>query len=325
MNPPPYNFDLIGTAGYIAPRHLAAIRETDNRLVCALDKSDSAGILDRYFENVDFFTEFERFDCHVARLGHLNSDKKIHYVSICSPNYLHDAHIRFALRSDADAICEKPLVLNPWNCDALMDIEKETGRNVYNVLQLRIHPTILELRKQASRARDRRFAIDLTYITARGNWYFYSWKGDVTKSGGIATNIGIHFFVMLIWIFGQVEKSVLHYSNPKKMAGFLQLQNADVRWFLSLDRNDVPAQALASGKTTYRSIVIDGQEVEFSDGFTDLHTLVYRDILSGHGYGIEAARPSIELAYAIRHAPVSLHEGEHHPLLSTIIKDAVQK
>lgn len=313
------NFSLIGTAGYIAPRHLKAIKDTGNRLVAALDKSDSVGILDRYFDDVDFFTEFERFDRHVDLLRRKDNGRKVDFVSICSPNYLHDSHIRFALRSDADAICEKPLVLNPWNCDALLEVEQETGHRVYNVLQLRLHQAIIDLKKKIASNNHKRHAIDLTYITSRGNWYFYSWKGDVAKSGGVATNIGIHFFDMLIWVFGGVEKSTVHYADAKKMAGFLSLKNADVRWFLSLDKSDLPPKAIADGLSTFRSIQLDEHEIEFSGGFTDLHTVVYQDILAGKGYGIEAARPSIELAYDIRHATPDLGKGELHPMTSRIV------
>ena len=292
-------------------------------MVCALDKSDSVGILDRYFEDVDFFTEFERFDRHVEMLRRKNEGREVHFVSICSPNYLHDSHIRFALRSDADAICEKPLVLNPWNLDVLKYDEQESGHRVYNVLQLRVHPAILELKKRIERnTSGKRHSIDLTYITSRGNWYFYSWKGDVSKSGGVATNIGIHFFDMLIWIFGRVQKSQVHYADKKKVGGFLQLENADVRWFLSLDRKDLPPEARERGMTTYRSILIDGEAIEFSGGFTDLHTVVYRQILAGRGFGIDDARPSIELAYEIRNAtPVGIEQKECHPALLKALKE----
>ncbi len=313
------NFALIGAAGYIAPRHLNAIKETGNQLVCALDTSDSVGILDRYFDDVDFFTEFERFDRHIDKLRRLDTPKKIDYVGICSPNYLHDAHIRFALRSEADAICEKPLMLNPWNCDALMQVEELYGKKVYNVLQLRVHPAIVELKKKIQASKGKRHSIDLTYITSRGKWYFYSWKGDITKSGGVATNIGIHFFDMLLWIFGDVQKSVVHYSDYKKAAGFLELENADVRWFLSLDKNDLPEQAVKEGESTFRSITVDDDEIEFSGGFTDLHTIVYNDILNGKGYGISDAKPSIQVAYDIRHAEPTNWAGKmHHPYLNRI-------
>ena len=316
------NFALIGAAGYIAPRHMKAIKETGNRLVCAVDPSDSVGILDSYFDDVDFFTEFERFDRHVEKLRRSKAGNEVHYVSICSPNYLHDAHIRFALRVDADAICEKPLVLNPWNLDGLAEIEKETGHRIYNILQLRIHPSISELRDKVLREKsDHKKLIDLTYITSRGKWYFYSWKGSLEKSGGVATNIGIHFFDMLSWIFGKVQQLQLFYSDRKKVGGFLELERANVRWFLSLDKNDLPEKAVAEGKRTYRSILIEGREMEFSGGFTDLHTEVYRNILQGKGYGLDDARPSIELAYSIRHAPLSPVEKEKlHPLLAKVME-----
>ncbi|MBN2411865.1 Gfo/Idh/MocA family oxidoreductase [candidate division KSB1 bacterium] len=316
------NFALIGAAGYIAPRHLKAIKETGNRLVCAVDKSDSVGVLDKYFDNVDFFTEFERFDRHVEKLRRLGPERKIDYVSICSPNYLHDAHIRFALRADADAICEKPLMLNPWNCDAMAELENIFGRKVYNILQLRVHPAILELKKKIEQEKNnRKYAIDLTYITSRGNWYFYSWKGDISKSGGVATNIGIHFFDMLLWIFGSVQKTEVHYADHKKTGGCLELEKATVRWFLSLDKNDLPEECRKSDKPTYRSITMNDKEIEFSDGFADLHTVVYQDILNGKGYGMDAAKPSIELAYDIRHAtPTGIVNREYHPLLARSLK-----
>ncbi len=311
------NFGLVGAAGYIAPRHMKAIKETGNRLICAVDPSDSVGILDSYFDDVDFFIEFERFDRHVEKLRRKNAGDEIHYVSICSPNYLHDAHIRFALRVGADAICEKPLVLNPWNLDALQEMEKETGRHIYNVLQLRLHQTIKNLRQKVLQAKsNKKYLIDLTYITSRGKWYFYSWKGNLEKSGGVATNIGIHFFDMLTWIFGSVQQLEVYHSDYKKVGGFLELEQAYVRWFLSLDRNDLPSVAVAENKRTYRSLKIENEEMEFSGGFTDLHTEVYRDILNGGGYGVEDARPSIELAYRIRHAQVTEGEKEKlHPIL----------
>ncbi len=311
------NFALIGAAGYIAPRHMQAIKDTGHRLVAAVDPHDSVGVLDRYFDQVDFFTEFERFDRHCEKLRRLGDDRRIHYVSICSPNYLHDAHVRFALRIGADAICEKPLVLNPWNLDALAELEKETGCRVYNVLQLRVHPSILELKEQVQKNRSgKKYEIDLTYITSRGKWYFYSWKGEEKKSGGVATNIGIHFFDMLIWIFGEVQHSEVHYSDVRKIGGFLELKNARVRWFLSLDKSDLPEKMRDGGQPTYRSVQIDGKEVEFSTGFTNLHTVVYQNILDGNGFGIEDARPSIELAYRIRHAdPVGIIPEKAHPLL----------
>jgi len=315
------NFALIGAAGYIAPRHMKAIKDTGNRLVCAVDPSDSVGILDSYFEDVDFFTEFERFDRHVEKLRRKDEGNEVHYVSICSPNYLHDAHIRFALRVGADAICEKPLVLNPWNLDGLAELEKETGKKIYNVLQLRIHDSITRLRDKVLREKsDHKKLIDLTYITSRGKWYFYSWKGNLEKSGGVATNIGIHFFDMLTWIFGRVQQIQVFYSDRKKVGGFLELEKANVRWFLSLDKNDLPQKAVAQGKRTYRSILIENEELEFSGGFTDLHTKVYESILQGKGYGLEDARPSIELAYRIRHAQIAPPEPEKlHPILGKIV------
>jgi UDP-N-acetyl-2-amino-2-deoxyglucuronate dehydrogenase len=313
----PSNFALVGAAGYIAPRHMQAIKDTGNRLVCALDPSDSVGILDRYFDDVEFFTDFERFDRHIGLLRRKEHESTVDYVSICSPNFLHDAHIRFALRNHADAICEKPLVLNPWNLDALEEDEEETGRTVYNVLQLRVHPTIQKLKQQIeSDTSGKRHLIDLSYITRRGNWYHYSWKGDVEKSGGVATNIGIHFFDMLLWIFGAVQKSQVFIADDKKMAGYLELKNADVRWFLSVDQNDLPDSAMAAGRPTYRSIRVDDQEIEFSDGFTDLHTVVYQDILAGRGFGLAEARPSIELAHEIRTAPpIEPDIDKRHPLV----------
>ena len=307
-------FALIGAAGYIAPRHMKAIKETGNVLVAALDKCDSVGIIDSYFPDADFFTEFERFDRHIDKLR--RKGEPVDYVSICSPNYLHDAHIRFALRSGADAICEKPLVLNPWNLDALKEIEEETGKKVYNILQLRVHPAIVSLKKRVEEQvneKKEKYKVDLTYITSRGKWYFISWKGDINKSGGVATNIGIHFFDMLIWIFGGVKHYEVHYSEPlRKMAGYLELEKAEVRWFLSVDSKDLPESALKEGKRTYRSITIDGSEVEFSGGFTDLHTVVYQEILSGRGFGIEDARPSIELVYRLRNIkPVGFNDRVH--------------
>ncbi|MBD3225608.1 MAG: oxidoreductase [Caldithrix sp.] len=316
------NFALIGAAGYIAPRHMKAIKDTQNRLVCAVDPADSVGVLDQYFYDVDFFTEFERFDRHVDMLRRHDRGEEIHYVSICSPNYLHDAHMRFALRVDADAICEKPLVLNPWNLDALQEVEQEYGRRIYNVLQLRVHPAIkqLKVKREKLEGKKKKADIELTYITSRGKWYFYSWKGDMEKSGGVATNIGIHFFDMLMWIFGPMQHSEVHYADHKKSAGFIELEGANVHWFLSLDRSDLPHKAMQQNKTTFRSITIDGEEVEFSGGFTDLHTRVYEDVLEGKAFGIEEARPSIELAHNIRHAPVR-RTGAVHPLVKKKIED----
>lgn len=314
------NFALTGVGGYIAPRHLQAIKDTGNRLIAALDPHDAVGIIDRYFDNVEYFKEFERFDRYIEKLRRRGEEERIHFVSVCSPNYLHDAHIRFALRVGADAICEKPLVLNPWNLDALAELERETGGKVYNILQLRVHPAIIALREKVrNRPPGHRVLIDLSYITSRGNWYFVSWKGDEEKSGGVATNIGVHFFDMLMWIFGPVKECQLHHKDRKKMAGYLALENADVRWFLSLDKGDLPAAAAQQGKSTCRSITMDGDEFEFSEGFTDLHTVVYREILAGRGFGIEDARPSIELVHDLRVAPIRQGESDRqHPLLKAL-------
>ncbi|MGB8491911.1 MAG: Gfo/Idh/MocA family oxidoreductase [Bacteroidales bacterium] len=310
----PKNFGLIGVAGYIAVRHLRAIKDTGNNLLASLDKFDSVGLLDSYFPQSDFFVEFERFDRHFDKLKRTGT--KIDYVSICSPNYLHDSHIRFALRHQAEAICEKPIVLNPWNIDALQEIEDETGRKIYTVLQLRLHPKIVELREKIRNGpKDKMYNIDLTYITSRGNWYYISWKGDVQKSGGVATNIGIHFFDMLSWIFGDTKMNIVHLSQPNKAAGYLELENARVRWFLSLDSNDLPAQVRQAGQRTFRSIVVDGEEIEFSEGFGDLHTATYRDILSGRGFGLQDARQSVITAFTIRNTPPVGLVGDYHPML----------
>jgi UDP-N-acetyl-2-amino-2-deoxyglucuronate dehydrogenase len=313
------NFGLIGVAGYIAVRHLKAIKETGNNLLASLDKFDSVGLLDSYFPESDFFVEFERFDRHFEKLK--RNGTRIDYVSICSPNYLHDSHIRFALRHKADAICEKPIVLNPWNIDALQEIEKETGRKVYTVLQLRLHQRILELRsKILSDKSGKKHDIDLTYITSRGNWYNISWKGDIQKSGGVATNIGVHFFDMLSWIFGSPVKNIVHLSEKNKAAGYLELENARIRWFLSLDTNDIPEEVRNSGKRTFRSIKVNGEEFEFSEGFTDLHTATYREILGGKGHGLEDARVSIQTVYEIRNSSVSALSGDYHPMIKKLSK-----
>ena len=307
-------FALIGGAGYVAPRHMRAIKDTGNSLVAVLDPNDSVGVIDSYFPEADFFTEFERFDRHIDKKR--RKGDAIDYVSICSPNYLHDAHIRFALRNGADAICEKPLVLNPWNLDGLEEVEADNGSKVYNILQLRLHPALLELKQKINESRsDKKHEIDLTYITSRGNWYFISWKGDESKSGGIATNIGIHFFDMLIWIFGKVQTNIVHVFEPTKAAGFLELENARVRWFLSVDEKTLPDDVKELGQRTYRSITVDGEEVEFSKGFTDLHTLSYQEIVKGNGFGLSEARASVETAYAIRNTKPSLMRGEQHPFV----------
>jgi UDP-N-acetyl-2-amino-2-deoxyglucuronate dehydrogenase len=316
MTDSPKNFGIIGVAGYIAVRHLHAIKETGNNLLASLDKFDSVGRIDSYFPDSDFFVEFERFDRHFDKLKRTGT--KIDYVSICSPNYLHDSHIRFALRHQAEAICEKPIVLNPWNIDALQEIENETGHKIYTVLQLRLHPKILELREKIRNGpKGKVYDIDMTYVTSRGNWYSISWKGDIQKSGGVATNIGIHFFDMLSWIFGDTRKNIVHISEPHKAAGYLELENARVRWFLSLDYNDIPLSFRESGKRTYRSITVNGEEIEFSEGFADLHTESYKEILSGKGFGLKEARQSVETAYNIRNSkPVGL-QGDYHPILKT--------
>jgi len=317
MTNSPKNFGIIGVAGYIAVKHLHAIKETGNNLLASLDKFDSVGRIDSYFPESDFFVEFERFDRHFDKLKRTGT--KIDYVSICSPNYLHDSHIRFALRQQAEAICEKPIVLNPWNIDALQEIENETGRKIYTVLQLRLHPKILELRdKIRNGPKGKIYDIDMTYITSRGNWYSISWKGDIQKSGGVATNIGIHFFDMLSWIFGDTRKNIVHISEPHKAAGYLELENARVRWFLSLDYDDIPVKCKEAGKRTLRTITVDGEEIEFSEGFADLHTLTYKEILAGRGFGLKEARQSVETAYTIRNSkPVGL-QGDYHPILKTI-------
>lgn len=313
------NFALIGVAGYIAIRHVKAIKDTGNNLVAALDKFDSVGFLDSYFPNADFFVEYERFDRHFEKLK--RNGTQIDYVSICSPNYLHDSHIRFALRSGAHAICEKPIVLNPWNIDSLQQIEKETGLNIYNILQLRLHPAIIDLKKKIEEGpKDKIYDIDLTYCTSRGHWYFFSWKGDVHKSGGIATNIGVHFFDMLIWIFGNVKKNTVHLSNDSKASGFLELERARVRWFLSVDYNDIPEEIKSQGKRTYRTLTIDGNGFEFSEGFTELHTAIYKDILNGGGFRIEETRRAIQTVYDIRNNQVSAPQGDYHPYLKKVLK-----
>ena len=293
------NFAIIGVAGFIAPRHLQAIKDTGNNLVAALDKFDSVGIMDSYFPNADFFTEFERFDRHLEKLR--RQGKKIDYVTICSPNYLHDSHIRFALRQQADAICEKPLVLNPWNLDALSEIEKETGRRVYTILQLRLHPAIQALKKEIENSpRDKQHQVTLRYITSRGHWYHRSWKGDESKSGGVATNIGVHFFDMLLWIFGKSSKNEIEKIEDDHASGTLHLERATVKWFLSINSEHLPESVKASGKRTYRSLQIENREIEFSDGFTDLHTKCYEQILAGKGFGIADARTSIDTVYQFR-------------------------
>jgi UDP-N-acetyl-2-amino-2-deoxyglucuronate dehydrogenase len=314
------NFGLIGAAGYIAPRHMQAIRDTANKLVAAYDPNDSVGIIDSYFPEADFFTEFERFDRYVDKLRRADHGNKLDYVSICSPNYLHDSHMRFGLRSGADVICEKPLVLNPWNIDGLLDIERDTGRKVNTILQLRVHPAIMALRDKVRAAnRSIKHEVDLAYVTSRGHWYLQSWKGDDKKSGGIATNIGVHFFDMLHFIFGELQGNVVHHSAETKAAGYLEYEHARVRWFLSVDVADVPAAQRLAGQRTYRSITVDGEEIEFSGGFTDLHTRSYERILAGEGFGLEENRTAVTAVSAIRKAqPVGLR-GEYHPFLKASV------
>jgi len=306
------NFAIIGVGGYVAPRHLKAIKETGNNLVAAYDKSDSVGILDTYFPEASFFTEQELFDRHCTKFNHSNH---IDYVSVCTPNYLHDSHTRYALRLGADVICEKPLVLNPWNIDGLKQLEAETGKKVNNILQLRLHPSIIALKKRIDEGpQDKIYDVDLTYITSRGYWYFASWKGDVRKSGGIATNIGVHFYDMLAYIFGNIEENIVHIATHDRVAGFLRFKKARVRYFLSINAATLPAEVAAQGLRTYRSITIENEEFEFSGGFTDLHTESYKRILQGNGFGLDEVRNCIQIVYDIRNAqPIGL-VGEYHPL-----------
>ena len=312
------DFALIGAGGYVAPRHMKAIREAGHRVVACLDKNDSVGIIDSYFPDADFFVEFERFDRHLDLLRRKGMGPQ--YTSICSPNYLHDAHVRFALRSDSHAICEKPLVLNPWNLDGLKEAESNSGRTVSTILQLRLHPAILALRERVSKLPDEKHDIDLTYLTSRGHWYFVSWKGDVAKSGGLATNIGVHFFDMLFYVFGAMQDVRVHYASATTVAGFIEFEKARVRWILSVDAKALPKKAVESGQKTYRCITIDEEEFEFSEGFTDLHTESYKRILAGEGFGIEDNRPAIEIVSAIRHLqPIGL-TGDYHPLLADVAK-----
>lgn len=314
------NFALIGAAGYIAPRHMKAIKETGNVLVAAMDTNDSVGIIDSHFPDASFFTEFERFDRYVDKLRRMKSGHAIDYVSICSPNYLHDSHMRFALRSGADAICEKPLVLNPWNIDGLLEIEKDSGRKVNTILQLRVHPAILALKEKVAAApKDKKYDVDLSYVTSRGKWYFHSWKGDEKKSGGIATNIGVHFYDMLHFVFGKLQNNVVHFKSDAKASGYLEYEHARVRWFLSVDYNDVPKAQKLAGQRTFRSITADDEQIEFSDGFTDLHTVSYREILAGRGFGLEENRVAIETVAAIRNQTPAGASGDYHPLLKNAL------
>lgn len=307
------NFGIIGVAGYIAPRHLRAIKDTGNNLIVALDKSDTVGIMDSYFPNSSFYTEFERFDRYVDKIKH--TDKKLDYISVCTPNYLHDSHIRFGLRNQSDVICEKPLVLNPWNIDAISMMEKETGKKVYNILQLRLHQAIIDWKKEIENGpKDKVYDVDLTYITSRGTWYYTSWKGVTEKSGGVATNIGVHFYDMLSWIFGEIKENIVHVYQHDRAAGFLRFEKARVRYFMSINADTLPQQAILEGKRTYRKIEMEGKEIEFSEGFTELHTESYRQILAGNGFSLEDSRQSIQIVSDIRNSkPVGL-KGDYHPL-----------
>ena len=311
-------FALIGAAGYIAPRHMKAIRDTGGELVAAFDPNDSVGVIDSHFPNAHFFTEFERFDRHIDKQRRQGNG--VDYVAICSPNYLHDAHIRFALRSGADAICEKPIVLNPWNIDALEELQSESGRRIFTILQLRLHPAIRALRDRWHTAAGRRANVDIAYVTSRGRWYHQSWKGDESKSGGIATNIGVHFFDMLAWIFGPQTESTVFIRQPDCASGVLQLERATVRWFLSINESHVPQEQRAAGKRTFRSITVDGDSVEFSEGFTDLHTESYRDILAGGGFPISESRSAIRMVHQIRGAPIAPLSAGCHPLCREVAK-----
>lgn len=315
------NFAITGVAGYIAPRHLKSIKETGNNLIAALDPHDSVGILDSYFPSANYFKDFERFDRHLEKIRRNNTNEKIDYLSICSPNHLHDAHIRLALRLGANAICEKPIVLNPWNLDLLQELEKESGKKVYTVLQLRVHPSLISLKEKIeSNHFEGKKEIQLSYITSRGSWYHHSWKGDLANSGGIATNIGVHFFDLLSWLFGSMQNYEVHFSNNYKMSGYLELEKANVKWFLSIDRNDLPEE-IKDKKSTFRSIKIENQEIEFTEGFTDLHTKVYENILEGKGYGIEDARNSIEIVHKIRNSALTKNIENYHPILLNQLKD----
>lgn len=314
------NFAMIGAAGYIAPRHMKAIKDTGNNLVAALDKNDSVGIIDSHFPDADFFVEYERFDRHIDLLKREGTN--IDYVSIASPNYLHDSHIRFALRQGAHAICEKPLVLNPHNIDALKHVEEETGNNIYNILQLRLHPSIIALRERVAAEISinpkKVFEVDLTYLTSRGHWYFTSWKGDEHKSGGIATNIGVHFYDMLGWVFGDIKKNEAHLKQADANAGYLEFEHAKVRWFLSVNYEYIPEEVKAAGQRTYRSITVDGNEIEFSGGFTELHTKSYEHILEGKGFCLEEARKSIEIVSNIRKQDIKINQSDCHPFINKV-------
>jgi UDP-N-acetyl-2-amino-2-deoxyglucuronate dehydrogenase len=314
------NFAIIGVGGYIAPRHLRAIKDTNNNLVAAYDVFDSVGIMDSFYPSASFFTQQELFDRHLSKLK--GTDKQVDMVTVCTPNYLHDAHIRYGLRMGADVISEKPLVLNPWNIDALQEVERETGGRLNNILQLRLHDSIKALKAKVENGpKDKVYDVDLTYITSRGSWYYTSWKGDVRKSGGIATNIGVHFYDMLQWVFGAVKKNVVHVSSHDRVSGYLEFDKARVRYFLSINENTLPKEIREAGKKTYRLLEMNGEEVEFSDGFTELHTDSYRHILDGNGFGLDEVRPCIEIVHDIRHAsPIGL-KGDYHPFAKLELED----
>jgi UDP-N-acetyl-2-amino-2-deoxyglucuronate dehydrogenase len=312
-------FAITGVAGFIAPKHLKAISDTGNELVAAMDPHDSVGILDSYFPEAHFFTEIERFDRYLEKRRRTADSDPVDYVSVCTPNYLHDAHIRQALRVQAHAICEKPLVINPWNLDQLRDLEQEYQRRIYSVLQLRLHPAVQKLKQELdARLDSTRQDIDLTYITRRGSWYHRSWKGSVEKSGGLIMNIGVHFFDLLLWLFGSAERSLVHQKSHQKVSGYLELERARVRWFLSVDGKDLPDQVRERGGYAYRSMTVDGEELDLTGQFTDLHTEVYRDILSGGGFGIEDAQPAIDLVHNVRYSQEAPANGFSHPFLDRV-------
>jgi UDP-N-acetyl-2-amino-2-deoxyglucuronate dehydrogenase len=310
-------FALIGAAGYVAPRHMRAIADVKGDLITAYDVTDSVGVIDGHFPDAKFFVEFERFDRHVDKIS--RRGERLDYVSVCSPNYLHDAHSRFALRVGADAICEKPLVLNPRNIDGLADMEERTGQRIFSILQLRLHPSIIAIKEKIKAEPNKTYDVDLSYIASRGQWYHTSWKGQEDKSGGIATNIGVHFFDMLSFIFGKNTKNITHLRENSRAAGFLEFEKARVRWFLSIDRNDLPEQ-IKGKQSTYRSITVDGEEIEFSGGFTDLHTQSYEQILAGNGFGLDEARTSIEMVSTIRTMELKPKSGDQHPFTQNYIK-----
>ncbi len=313
-------FAIIGVAGFVAPRHLKAIKDNNCELVAALDIHDSVGILDSYFPEAQFFTEFERFDRHISR-NVFSRHQPLDYVSICTPNYLHDANIRFALRNQAHAICEKPLVLNPWNVEALEDQEKQLGKKVFTILQLRLHPSIVALQQKVEKQNaQNKYEVDLSYITSRGQWYSQSWKGDKEKSGGLASNIGVHFFDMLQWVFGKIQESKVFYKTDEVTIGYFEFEKAKVRWMLSIDKEHLPQEVRNKHETTYRSIIVNGEEIEFSKGFTDLHTKSYEEILNGNGFGLADALPSIQIIHQVRNQEVNTLSSDYlHPMANTIL------